>query len=836
MRKRRKRIMKTAISLFMAAVIAGQGTGPIFVYAQDVAENTPRQVEFEHPEAVESVDEVLNEEDVRGTGETPTPLKEDNLPAEEQNVQESTEEGTNQELKEPEDYYPLPEEPEGRLVDFTENSKTYKAESDDKSYITQFGGYMGIYEDENGKLKEVENDLVESQGEETEEVLVNKANDYQVILPKNVTDQAGMVLEKEGKRLEIIPASGDYSKPVIKDNAVLYNQVSDGVDVQYTIIDNNIKEDIILNKKIDISEFKYELVYQDLNIEKKDGIVYLYEEGKSVEDAVYVLEAPIMIDAAGEVSMKIDLSVQKEEGRTYLSVVPDQEWLNKEERQYPVRIDPTTVTVTRDSFSMIGVEQGAPDTWIGDNRYPYVGYDDGIKSGNLENYGQLHMICRTYIKVYSDFSTIPKESKIDNATFSVSQLTNYSGGSSQFGLYRVDSPWGEYATWLEQPANHTFIDVQNAKANAYEYIDYNVKDMVNDWIQGTYPNNGMVLKAIDEANGLDASMQCEVLNNKLSVYGPKLTIQWSPAEDPYLRDMPIEDLSIQVRPMTEKSVAGKLQFDAVFPDGISKSKSTVEYYLSPDEDGKNHHKTEAQGDYKYPDNTEYLKAFPDATKYKSKDSNWQGAVYTGLEFDKLYKFKAAAAKDDKTSGEKESDNFVIYKVKQYDTFPKIAKYYGVPLTDIMKDNHVQDALAIENNTIFIRNPKTNVPYSPEPLTDADKRKIDGALMGRGLHCEFGFEPVNLNTGNFLMEQEDAVLPELNGKFSILRTYNSKGTDQNSLFGRGWSFAYDQGLSKTEDGNIILKRGDGKLPVFVSKWRRKLSCTGRICLRFKRSGL
>lgn len=88
---------------------------------------------------------------------------------------------------------------------------------------------------------------------------------------------------------------------------------------------------------------------------------------------------------------------------------------------------------------------------------------------------------------------------------------------------------------------------------------------------------------------------------------------------------------------------------------------------------------------------------------------------------------------------------------------------------------------MENNTIFIRNPKTNVPYNPPALTDTDKMKIDGALMGRGLHCEFGFEPVNLNTGNFFMEQKDAKLQELDGEFSILRSYNSKATDQNLLF-------------------------------------------------------
>ena len=74
----------------------------------------------------------------------------------------------------------------------------------------------------------------------------------------------------------------------------------------------------------------------------------------------------------------------------------------------------------------------------------------------------------------------------------------------------MDSEWGEFVTWEDQPMNHTFMDVQNASGAINAYIDYNVKDLVNDWIQGIHPNYGMVLKAIDEASGLEAAMQCEV--------------------------------------------------------------------------------------------------------------------------------------------------------------------------------------------------------------------------------------------------------------------------------------------------------------------------------------
>ncbi len=870
---------KSIFCFLLAMLLALQGTEPLFVQAQEMLENWQRAVDFTRPEPLteeeagfsggvagdtssekgqdgekiesgqpeetEGGNETRDEiEDLQAEGEDIEEAADETGEAEiarieaEESMAEDTGEAT---LREPVNYYPLPEEPEGELIGYDEESRTYR--TGEKQYTTVIGGYVGTFQDEEGKIQLVDNTLAEvgqkssrsgggkraktvggavqpdsEQTDSEQGAYQNTANDYTVILPKNITGEAGIIIEKEDYQIEVVPLRGDYSHSVVKDNAILYNQVYDGIDVQYTVLDNSIKEDIVLQRPVEKESYEYELHMSGLTAELKDNQVYLYPEGKGIEDAVYILEAPSMVDAAEAVSFHILMGLRKEEGRTIISVRPDKEWLASTERQYPVRIDPTPVYVGKGSFNLIGVEQGSPNVSVGDNNYPYVGYDDGIKSCNLEDYGTMHMTCRTYIKVNTDFSMIPAESKIDSAVFSVSQRTNYSDGSSQFGLYRVDNGWNTDITWKTQPMNHEFVDVKNASGGINSYINYDVKDLVNDWVQGTRANNGMVLKAIDEASGLGAAMQCEVLNNRNSAYGPQLAIQWSPAEDPYLRDMSIDDTTIELRPMTEKNLAGKLTFDAVFPDGLAKSKSKVEYYLIPDEEKEEaHHETDAKPLYYFPDSTEFNKLFPEANKYYSKDSNWQGALYTGLEQDKLYRFRAKAAKEIDgeyvVGKETESDSFVIYQVKRYDTFPKIANYYGVPLADIMKDNRVQDALVVANNTIFVRNPKTNVPYNPPALTDIDKMRIDGALMGRGLHCEFGFEPVNLNTGNFYMDQQDVSMDELGGEFTITRSYNSKAADKNSLFGRGWSFEYDQSLTQLEDGTVLYLRGDGSVLFF-----------------------
>ena len=91
-------------------------------------------------------------------------------------------------------------------------------------------------------------------------------------------------------------------------------------------------------------------------------------------------------------------------------------------------------------------------------------------------------------------------------------------------------------------------------------------------------------------------------------------------------------------------------------------------------------------------------------------------------------------------------------------------------------------LLVEGNTLLIRNPARNKdkPYQPPALTDADKAAIDSQLMGRGLHCEFGFEPINLNTGNFYLEQEDSSVPDYGEALSITRSYNSRGAEARSV--------------------------------------------------------
>lgn len=121
-----------------------------------------------------------------------------------------------------------------------------------------------------------------------------------------------------------------------------------------------------------------------------------------------------------------------------------------------------------------------------------------------------------------------------------------------------------------------------------------------------------------------------------------------------------------------------------------------------------------------------------------------------------------------------SDSFILYEEGAFDLIPRIAAHYGVELDTVMADMQMQDVLTRQGNLIFIRNPQNTAPYVAGELSDYWRSVIDGLLLGRAQYCEFGFEPVNLNTGNFYMEQTDAAMPDISGDFAITRQYNSMG--------------------------------------------------------------
>ncbi|MCL2482531.1 MAG: DNRLRE domain-containing protein, partial [Propionibacteriaceae bacterium] len=413
--------------------------------------------------------------------------------------------GSGSALRDPQPYYQTPVAP-GPVVSADGGSVTFQ--TGPQSYQTVLGGVQTTYTDADGVTHLVDNTLVpHSVGGVVS--FTNAANGFQVSIPGMIDAGHGVVFTRGGYQLELIPTSGDYSKPVAKGNAILFNDVYPGIDVQYTLVGSVIKEDIVVNQVTTIPGFGFTIKVNsalDVGSEAAGTLAAratTAADGVAAGDVVFDVSAPLMVDGAGVVSTGVSMSTSGSGVSAAVMITVDQEWLADGSRVFPVRIDPT-VDIAPAAVTLVGVEQGAPNTRIGDNGYPYVGYDDGITSHNIALYNTLHMMTRTYVGISYDFQSIMREARIDSATFSIHHYTDWSHGASVFGLYTVDSGWDPGSiTWNNQLGLTSTIvpspasNPQNANAST-GWLNFDVRETVNNWVQGIQGQDGFVIKATDE--------------------------------------------------------------------------------------------------------------------------------------------------------------------------------------------------------------------------------------------------------------------------------------------------------------------------------------------------
>ena len=80
--------------------------------------------------------------------------------------------------------------------------------------------------------------------------------------------------------------------------------------------------------------------------------------------------------------------------------------------------------------------------------------------------------------------------------------------------------------------------------------------------------------------------------------------------------------------------------------------------------------------------------------------------------------------------------------------------------------------------------------------------------GKGLGCQiFGCDPINMNTGNFIYEKEDLVIPGIT-RMSFRISYNSMDKGGGSI-GKGWYHSHEMYLRKEGSVGLVICQGDGK---------------------------
>ncbi len=62
-----------------------------------------------------------------------------------------------------------------------------------------------------------------------------KDSSIDVSFPANVTEERGIEITNKEHTLELFPQEGTYGNATIRDHALLYNNVQENIDVQYSV-------------------------------------------------------------------------------------------------------------------------------------------------------------------------------------------------------------------------------------------------------------------------------------------------------------------------------------------------------------------------------------------------------------------------------------------------------------------------------------------------------------------------------------------------------------------------------------------------------------------------
>lgn len=493
----------------------------------------------------------------------------------------------------------------------------------------------------------------------------------------------------------------------------------------------------------------------------------------------------------------------------------------------------------------------------------HVGYvDDQVIIGNANYNGGAVFGCspeaectssdnRGILQIY-DGKTIQsiigngRTVKSAKVTLSVNTNTNSQNGSGvtfrstlldprkNFNTSVVSSiTWDNYQAYLNTLSSNTVIKdftVGWIPSGEWRYPEIDITEAFNIW-ENSPTNHNIEIRGISSGNGnyLESSHVFYNHNspNESSEYNykPKVKIV-SVKEEPIADNLPLNSSELFMRAFTTNIRKDNvIRFGALGFDSAIRPLSTIEVKVE-NKSGTSVYSESAKALSGYRTFSQYTSELgynliDNAQVYYKLTSNAQLAnlLYNAnskLSANHLYtvKYKVSAGSED--TGWKNGDTFLIYNLTGYERVPRLLSFYGVRDTkQFLVDNNMMDDLLVQKNQVIIRNPTKNQDkvYQPTTLSENDKRMIDANLIGRNQHCQYGYEPINLNTGNFLYDNNDTGYIEFDTSYAISRSYNSLSLGKDSVFGRNWSFSLQESLYFSETGSIMYEDSTGRMVTF-----------------------
>ena len=397
----------------------------------------------------------------------------------------------------------------------TRNSKTFQA-PDGRGLVTRVYPGAVHFKHAQGKWAQIDNTVEASAGK-----LRNRRNRYQLEMPTSLKGQQVKVGEGgDWLSFGLNGAAGTNAVP--KQNEATFADALPGVNVSYAAQPNSVKESLVLDGPDSASSFSFDVAGSEgLEAAKTDdgGIEFKNAAG----DVAFTLPAPFMYDAGKETSNAVSYDLGKNaSGGWTLKVRADRDWLEDKDRQFPVTVDPTVYfdSAGRDCV----IDQGAVNTNWCDLDYITAGKD----------YGDDH-------RALLDFhvaGNIPKDAVVLNARMGLYESYNNTSNAKKLGVYRMTRGWQEGATWNTKDGTNAWttaggefdsskVHAETTVGTSLGYQNWYITKLVQDWVDGTSPDYGLMLKDSDPSP-VDNEVYFYSQERSDSTVWPCLEVRWEP--------------------------------------------------------------------------------------------------------------------------------------------------------------------------------------------------------------------------------------------------------------------------------------------------------------------
>lgn len=284
--------------------------------------------------------------------------------------------------------------------------------------------------------------------------------------------------------------------------SVGYGNVLSGISLQYVAYGNSMKEYILVNEPKESYEYEFKMSLDNLvPAMQEDGNILLLDTESG--DVVYEIPAAFMTDANGAYSEEVEMELILVQDGTYiLNITADEQWINAEERVFPVQIDPTLNERLTSSECVRGnyVREGEPTVSSTNYGEMFVGYDS---SGNKN--------MKTYIQL-RNLPELPKDSVICTAVFNMAVLK-----FSQVAWPRLhiqakevkNTSWDSKYTWNNKPTSESLIIDQQTitSEELYKYVGWNITSLVKAHYDAGNVENKILAFSL-EAYGTMKNLAC----------------------------------------------------------------------------------------------------------------------------------------------------------------------------------------------------------------------------------------------------------------------------------------------------------------------------------------